>query len=65
MLRTKKEYIINLKDGNAISGILMKKFGDYLEVRQAQLLTQDGSSTKLDNCVYIPKTEITFLQLGN
>lgn len=54
--------LINLKNGNAVDGILLAQRGPLLIVADAQLLTDSHEPADLDGEVYIERAEVLFMQ---
>lgn len=55
--------IVNTKSGKAFRGVLYKRAGGYLVLRQAELLKNARESTPLDGETLVPLGEVDFLQL--
>jgi hypothetical protein len=55
--------IVNTKSGKAFRGVLYKRAGGYLVLRQAELLGRGAAAVPLDGETLVPLGEVDFLQL--
>jgi len=54
--------LVNLVDGTALDGLLIKKTGPLVVLADSTLYTPDGQPHRLDGSVYIERTRVLFMQ---
>lgn len=60
---TLKRVIVNTKTDRAFRGVLWKRAGAYLVLRNAELLGPKGAATALDGEIVIDGANVDFLQV--
>ncbi len=55
--------IVNTKEGKAFRGVVWKRRGGYLVLRNAEILQPSGDRIAVDGEVAIPDRDIEFLQV--
>jgi small nuclear ribonucleoprotein (snRNP)-like protein len=58
-----KTVIVNTKTDRAFRGVLWQKRGDYLVLRDAELLKGKGETVHIDGEVVIERQNVDFLQV--
>lgn len=59
-----RRLIVNLEDGSAIRGILIRSRGPWLVLAESELLRPDGSGTvRVDGAVYVERPRVAFIQV--
>ena len=58
-----RKVIINLKSDKVFRGVLWRKRGRYLVLREAELLKPGGGSARVDGEVVIESSNVDFLQV--
>lgn len=60
-----RRVIVNLKSGNAIDGVLIKRSGPLLFLKNSVLLEPGRDPVALDGEVVIERAEVEFIQSPN
>ena len=60
---TLRRVIVNLKSDKSFRGVLWRKRGGYLVLREAELLKGGGETTPVDGEVVIEASNVDFLQV--
>lgn len=60
--RVYQRVIINTKTDKAFNAVLVRKFGSYVLIRDAMLIS-DGATTPVDGEVMIPSDNVDFIQV--
>ena len=60
---TLRRVIVNLKSDKSFRGILWRKRGGYLVLREAELLKGRGETVHMDGEVVIESSNVDFLQV--
>lgn len=60
--RTKRRVVVQTKDGNSIDGLLWKTARDGIVLFDARYVG-DSSPVPLDGLTYVPKANVSFLQV--
>ena len=60
-----RRILVNLKSGNAITGVLWSTRGNLLVLKGAELLAAEGSPAKLDGEAIIDRGEVDFAQVAS
>jgi hypothetical protein len=55
--------IVALKDGTSIRGVIWARRGEYLVLRNAEMLRSKGETVAIDGEVAIPAGNVQFLQI--
>lgn len=59
-----RRLIVNLLDGSAMRGILIRSRGPWLVLADSELLGADGSGTvRVDGAVYLERPRVAFIQV--
>ena len=58
-----RKIIVNTKTGKAFRGVLWRKRGRYLVLREAELLKPSGETTPMDGELLIFRNNVDFLQV--
>jgi hypothetical protein len=58
-----KEVLVNLDDGRAFSGILYRRRGPLLTLRQARLIVPGGEPVDVDGEVIIERPRVSWIQV--
>lgn len=58
-----RQVIVNTKTGHAFRGVLWRKRGGYLVLRQAAMLRGAGEATPVDGELIIESTNVDFYQV--
>lgn len=61
-LRTK--FLITLKTGTTWSGLLVDADASTLQLIDAEVFDADGTSTKADGRVFLPRADLAYMQLA-
>lgn len=61
MLR--RRVIVNLKTEKAFSGVVTRKVGPLLEIRDSELLEGGRQPVKMDGAVLVERANIDFVQI--
>ncbi len=60
---TLRRVIVNTKTDRAFRGVLWRKVGGYLVLREAELLKGKGETTPMDGEVLIESSNVDFMQV--
>ena len=58
-----RKIIVNTQTGKAFRGVLWRKRGAYLVLREAELLKGRGETTPMDGEIVIESSNVDFLQV--
>lgn len=58
-----RRVIINLKTGRSFKGVLWERRGEYLVLREAQMIRERESPLPVDGELVVDKTNIDFMQV--
>lgn len=62
-LALRRRVLVNFKSGKAVEGILTRKAGPLLEIRQAQLHEAGRPPVPMDGTVLIERSNVDFMQV--
>lgn len=65
MWPTRKRVLVNLIDGRAFDGILFRRRGPLLELRDVTLLEPGSESVGVDGAVIVERERVAFIQVRN
>lgn len=54
--------LVNLVDGSAVDGLLVRQRGPLLVLADAVLLPTDAEPVQMDGDIYIERTQVIFIQ---
>ena len=57
-----KRVMVNLTDGSAIEGVMLRKRGPVIVFADAVLMSVDAEPVRMDGEVYIERVNVRFLQ---
>lgn len=59
----RRRVIVNLKTEKAISGVVTRKSGPLLEIRDSELLEGGRQPVKIDGAIIVERGNVDFLQV--
>lgn len=62
---TRQRVLVNLIDGRAFDGILFRRRGPLLELRDVQLLEPNSEPVSVDGSVIVERPRVAFIQVRN
>jgi small nuclear ribonucleoprotein (snRNP)-like protein len=62
---TLRRVIVNTKSDRAFRGVLWRKRGGYLVLREAEMIKPDGAVLRVDGEVVIEAANVDFIQVVN
>lgn len=65
MWPTRKRVLVNLTDGRAFDGILFRRRGPLLELRDVTLLEPGSEPAGVDGAVIVERERVAFIQVRN
>lgn len=59
----RRQIILNTKDGNTFRGILYRKTGPLLELRNAELMSPEGRTVPMDGALLVERVNVSYFQV--
>lgn len=59
-LRTR--FVVTMKPGQTWSGVLLEADNQTLRLSEARLINSDGSETAADGNVFLPRSDVAYMQ---
>ncbi len=63
-LMTRKKVLVNLRSGNAMTGVMWSRRGRHLVLKSAQLIEPGADAVPMDGDVVLDRDQVEFVQVA-